>query len=81
MRRFSSNDVFVPRIIVVSSLDKDLLKKAFSIVEDNIENENFDFSVFSLELGVSRSMLFTKTNALTKFTPSQFAHMFLDNEN
>lgn len=72
--RFSSEDSFVPSEITVSSLDEELLKKAFKIVEDNISNEQFDIPFFCSELGVSRTMLFLKVKAWTNFTPNEFIH-------
>ncbi|MCD0467135.1 two-component regulator propeller domain-containing protein [Flavobacterium sp. ENC] len=72
--RFSSQDSFVPSEITVSSLDEELLKKAFKIVEDNISNEQFDIPFFCSELGVSRTMLFLKVKAWTNFTPNEFIH-------
>lgn len=72
--KFSSEDNFVPSEITVSSLDEELLKKAFKIVEDNISNEQFDIPFFCSELGVSRTMLFLKIKAWTNFTPNEFIH-------
>ena len=72
--KFSSEDNFVPSEIAVSSLDEQLLKKAFKVVEENISNEQFDIPFFCSELGVSRTMLFTKIKAWTNFTPNEFIH-------
>jgi len=72
--KFSSEDSFTPSEIAVSSLDEQLLKKAFKVVEDNISNEQFDIPFFCAELGVSRTMLFTKIKAWTNFTPNEFIH-------
>jgi signal transduction histidine kinase/ligand-binding sensor domain-containing protein/DNA-binding response OmpR family regulator len=72
--KFSSEDNFTPSEIVVSSLDEQLLKKAFKVVEENISNELFDIPFFCSELGVSRTMLFTKIKAWTNFTPNEFIH-------
>ncbi|PIF29922.1 two component regulator with propeller domain [Flavobacterium sp. 9] len=72
--KFSSEDSFVPSEITVSSLDEELLKKAFKIVEDNISNELFDIPFFCSELGVSRTMLFLKIKAWTNYTPNEFIH-------
>ncbi len=72
--KFSSEDSFTPSEIAVSSLDEQLLKKAFKVVEENISNEQFDIPFFCAELGVSRTMLFTKIKAWTNFTPNEFIH-------
>jgi signal transduction histidine kinase/ligand-binding sensor domain-containing protein/DNA-binding response OmpR family regulator len=72
--KFASEDNFVPSEITVSSLDEELLKKAFKIVEENISNEQFDIPFFCSELGVSRTMLFLKIKAWTNYTPNEFIH-------
>lgn len=72
--KFSSDDNFIPSEITVSSLDEELLKKAFKIVEENISNEQFDIPFFCSELGVSRTMLFLKIKAWTNYTPNEFIH-------
>jgi signal transduction histidine kinase/ligand-binding sensor domain-containing protein/DNA-binding response OmpR family regulator len=70
--KFTNEDILSPSEIAVSSVDEQLLKKAFKIVEDNISNEQFDIPLFCSELGVSRTMLFTKIKAWTNFTPNDF---------
>ena len=70
--KFSNENNFTPSEITVSSLDEELLKKAFEIVENNISNEQFDIPFFCSELGISRTMLFTKIKAWTNYTPNGF---------
>ncbi len=70
--KFSKENNLSPSEITVSSVDEQLLKKAFKVVEDNISNEQFDIPFFCDELGVSRTMLFTKIKAWTNFTPNEF---------
>lgn len=70
--KFSTENTFTPSDITVSSMDEQLLKKALQIVEDNISNEQFDIPTFSSELGVSRTLLFTKIKAWTNVTPNDF---------
>ncbi|WP_224994779.1 hybrid sensor histidine kinase/response regulator transcription factor [Cesiribacter sp. SM1] len=70
--RFTSDAVIKPGDITVSSLDEKLLERALKIVEENISNEHFNISAFSEELGVSRTMLFTKVKAWTNLTPNDF---------
>jgi len=72
--KFSNENALVPSDITVTSLDEELIKKAFEIVENNISNEQFDIPFFCSELGVSRSLLFTKIKAWTNFTPNEFIH-------
>ena len=73
-QKFANEDNLSPSEITVSSLDEKLLRKAIQIVNENIENELFDIPFFCTELGVSRTMLFTKIKAWTNFTPNEFIH-------
>ena len=73
-QKFANEDNLSPSEITVSSLDEKLLRKAIQIVDENIENELFDIPFFCIELGVSRTMLFTKIKAWTNFTPNEFIH-------
>ena len=70
--KFSTDQNFTPNDIVISSIDEQLLKKALFIVEENISNDQFDIIAFSTELGISRTLLFTKIKAWTNFTPNEF---------
>ncbi|MBW1296193.1 hybrid sensor histidine kinase/response regulator [Aquimarina litoralis] len=71
--KFSSND-FKSSDLTVTSVDEELLKKAVRIVEENISNTSFDIPYFSSELGVSRTMLFSKIKGWTNLTPNEFIH-------
>jgi len=71
-KKFTEKDGFVPSEVTVSSIDEKLLEKALHIVENNISNEQFDITSFSEQLGVSRSLLFTKIKAWTNSTPNGF---------
>jgi len=70
--KFSQEAIVKPSEITVTSLDEDLLKKAIEIVDINISNEFFDVPFFASELGVSRTVLFTKVKAWTNMTPNAF---------
>ena len=74
--KYTSENPLEPNEIIVSSLDEKLYKKALQIIEDNIGNEAFDIQYFCSELGVSRTMLFTKIKAWTSFTPNEFIMHF-----
>lgn len=49
-----------------------MLEKAFQIVKENVSNQDFNITQFSEDLGVSRSMLFTKIKAWADATPNDF---------
>ncbi|WP_298551487.1 two-component regulator propeller domain-containing protein [uncultured Algibacter sp.] len=75
-KKFVSNEGLKPEDILVSSYDEKLYKKALLIVNENISNEDFDITYFCAELGVSRTMLFTKIKAWSNFTPNDFIQHF-----
>lgn len=70
--KFTSNQNIEFSDVSLTSLDQKLLKKAFEIVKENLANEDFNITQFGEELGVSRSMLFTKIKAWTNSTPKDF---------
>lgn len=75
-QKFQSNESFDDTISHISSSDEILYKKAIEIVKKNIGNDAFDISFFASELGVSRTMLFTKIKAWTNYTPNEFINHF-----
>ncbi|WP_299550821.1 two-component regulator propeller domain-containing protein [Seonamhaeicola sp.] len=71
-QKFASNEGLLPNEVLVSSFDETLYQKALKIVKENISNEQFDITSFCSDLGVSRTMLFTKIKAWSNFTPNEF---------
>lgn len=70
--KFTSKQNFESLDVSLTSLDQKLLEKAFEIVNKNIGNDAFNIAQFSEDLGVSRSMLFTKIKAWANSTPNEF---------
>jgi signal transduction histidine kinase/ligand-binding sensor domain-containing protein/DNA-binding response OmpR family regulator len=70
--KLTSTSIEQPEDLILSSLNEKLYKKAVQIIEKNISNEKFDIPFFCEELGVSKSVLFTKVKTWTNFTPKQF---------
>lgn len=70
--KFISDSIVKPSEITITSIDEKMLEKALQIVDENISNELFDIPTFYEELGVSRTMLFTKIKAWTNLTPNEF---------
>lgn len=56
----------------INPLDKDVLKRTVQIIEQHIDDTEFDVSVLCREIGISRSLLYTKFKALTGMTPNTF---------
>ncbi len=71
-QKFIASDGLDSEDVLVSSYDEKLYKKALELVKKNIANEQFDIPYFCSELGVSRTMLFTKIKAWSSLTPNEF---------
>lgn len=56
----------------INPLDKDLLKRASQVIEQHIDDTEFDIPALCKEVGVGRSLLYTKFKALTGMTPNNF---------
>lgn len=48
-----------------SKVDESLIKKAYAIVEENLSNPSFDVNEFSREIGISRTQLYRKIQAIS----------------
>ncbi|MEL7147093.1 MAG: hybrid sensor histidine kinase/response regulator transcription factor, partial [Bacteroidota bacterium] len=70
--KFSRQNGINPSEVTVTSIDEDLMKKAIDIVDRNIDNEFLNITLFCQELGVSRTVLFSKVKAWTNLTPNEF---------
>ena len=52
--------------------DKDFLAKMFNLVEEHLPEEDFNVTTLALELGMSRTSLFSKTKSLLGESPQAF---------
>ncbi|HSR16991.1 MAG TPA: helix-turn-helix domain-containing protein [Ignavibacteriaceae bacterium] len=55
-----------------SKTDEALLKKAYAIVEKNLSNPDFEVSDFAYEIGMSRTQLYRKINAVAGQSVKEF---------
>ena len=58
--------------LATNPLDKKFLDKATAIIEENMENNEFNISLFAQEMAMSRTNLFSKMKAITGQTPNDF---------
>lgn len=56
----------------INPLDQDLLKRVSKAIEDHISDYTFDISSLCKEVGIGRSLLYTKFKALTGVTPNNY---------
>ena len=70
--RFSNNPDTWTSEIEASSLDSDLLLKATNFIISNIDNTELNGDMLAQELGISKSILYTKLKNLTGQTVNEF---------
>jgi signal transduction histidine kinase/ligand-binding sensor domain-containing protein/DNA-binding response OmpR family regulator len=61
-----------PSEVQVKSSEERFIRKAMQIVESNISNPDFDVSTFVSEIGMSRSVLYRKLQAVTGQSANEF---------
>jgi signal transduction histidine kinase/ligand-binding sensor domain-containing protein/DNA-binding response OmpR family regulator len=70
--KFGKQADFSPRLIATNNLDRIFLEKAQKIIEDNIDNVDFNLAYFAQELALGRTKLFNKIKGVTGMTPNDF---------
>jgi signal transduction histidine kinase/DNA-binding response OmpR family regulator/ligand-binding sensor domain-containing protein len=68
--------MLLPTHVSVSSQDDQFLQKFQSIIDENIDDYDFNIDQLSKKLKIARSTLFKKIQALTGETPNQFIQSF-----
>ena len=56
----------------LSPYDRDFLKKVYALMDKHLDEDDFNVSTIALEMGVSRTTLFTKLKALIGQSPQEF---------
>ena len=71
--RFSSSRIILPaKELTTNNLDEEFLDRISKIVLDNMTNPEFNQNELAENIGISRSNLFKKLQALTGSNPSKF---------
>ena len=70
--QFDKKPVSEIDITVVNPLDRDLLKRTSELIDARISDPELDIPQLCTELGISRSLFYTKFKSLTGMTPSAF---------
>lgn len=58
--------------LALNSLDQNLLKRINQVIEEHLNDPEFDVDKLAADAGLSRSSLFSKFKALTGITPNEF---------
>lgn len=70
--KFSHRPETNVQMLATNKIDKEILDKAISIIEENIGNTEFSMNTFAREMGMARTNLFAKIKAITGQTPNDF---------
>ena len=60
----------------INPLDQEMLRKTSQIIEKHIDDPDFDIPELCKEVGIGRSLLYSKFKALTGMTPNNFVLNF-----
>lgn len=70
--QFSGNHLINLSNITTTSADKKFMELALKIIDENLMDPKFDNDFFIREMGMSRSVVYSKLNAITGKTVSEF---------
>lgn len=71
-RQFRQKMNIEPSEITITPLDEQFIKKAISLVEENISDSDFSVETLAAEVGMARSTLYKKLMAITGQGPAEF---------
>ncbi|MCI2082385.1 MAG: ATP-binding protein [Bacteroidales bacterium] len=70
--KFSRQPKAYVQMLATNPIDKQFLDKATKIIEQHLDDTEFNVGVFSQEMAIARTKLFTKLKAVTGQTPNDF---------
>ncbi|WP_277466285.1 hybrid sensor histidine kinase/response regulator transcription factor [Parabacteroides sp. PF5-6] len=70
--KFNKQIDFDVNLLAANPLDQKFLDRVTDIIDQNLENPDFDINALARELAIGRSSLFAKFKALTGMTPNEF---------
>lgn len=70
--KFSKQPQTAAQMLATNPIDKDILDRAMAIIEQHLDDTEFNVNVFAREMAMARTNLFTKLKAITGQTPNDF---------
>ena len=70
--KFSKQPQAFAQMLATNPMDKEMLDRAMAIIEQHLDNTDFNVNIFGREMGMARTNLFTKLKAVTGQTPNDF---------
>jgi DNA-binding response OmpR family regulator len=69
--QFQKQPQFTSSVVTPTSIDQEFISKVLNIINKNISNSEFDAFQFASDIGMSRSQLYRKLQALTGFSVNE----------
>jgi DNA-binding response OmpR family regulator len=70
--KFSQKIEVNPKEITITSIDEQLIQKALTFIEQNMDNPDYSVQQFSQDLAMDRTVLYKKLQSITGLSPSDF---------
>lgn len=70
-KKYANDLDLSPKMIATNAMEQEFIEKAHRIIEENLDNTQFDVNVFAQKMAVGRNMLFTKIKGMTGKTPNE----------
>ena len=70
--KFSKQPQAFAQMLATNPMDKEMLDRAMAIIEQHLDNTDFNVNIFARQMGMARTNLFTKLKAVTGQTPNDF---------
>ena len=70
--KFSKQPQAFAQMLATNPMDKEMLDRAMAIIEQHLDNTDFNVNIFAREMGMARTNLFTKLKAVTGQTQNDF---------
>ena len=70
--KFSKQPQTAAQMLATNPIDKDILDRAMIVIENHLDDTEFNVNVFAREMAMARTNLFSKLKAITGQTPNDF---------
>lgn len=70
--KFSKQPQAFAQMLATNPIDKEMLDRAMTVIEEHLDDTEFNVNVFAREMAMARTNLFTKLKAITGQTPNDF---------
>lgn len=73
---FGQNNALTSKELTISKIDEEFMNKVIDLIENNLDNANFDIDSFSKSLNLSSSQLYRKIKGIAGVSPNEFIRTY-----